>query len=232
MTQKDPLADLSWPGASVTPSPACSEAIRGVCTKGLENKRGVSATGRALLTLGLCVALIGLYSWHGMSEHASPVVRTALFGAIGWFGAQTLLVFATLARPPGKRGSRQLRLAMLIAVPVLFTIYLALTSTETFAFARFSHGAPAAHAIGCGFVALFMGTLIAGAALVAWRRTDPYNPGLSGATIGMVAGLASGSGMSVACASHEALHACFAHGAIVVALSVAGFALGRRFLTP
>jgi hypothetical protein len=81
-------------------------------------------------------------------------------------------------------------------------------------------------------VALFFGALIAGGALVAWRRTDPYNPGISGAMIGLVAGLASGSGMSIACASHEVVHSCVAHGAVVFALALAGFGLGRRLLAP
>jgi Negative regulator of sigma F len=232
MTNKDPLAELPWPGATVTPSEGCSRAIHGVCTKGLSKARGVSAMGRALLTLGLSVFLIGAYSWHGMTDHPSPVVRTALFGAVGWFGAQTVLVFATLAKPPGKRGSRALRLGLLFGIPVLFMGYLALISDEHFAFAKFSHGAPAAHAIGCGVVALIMGALIAGGALVAWRKTDPYNPGISGAMVGMVAGLASGSGMSVACASHEAFHSFFAHGMVVFALALAGFGLGRRLLPP
>ena len=233
MTQKDPLADLAWPGATVTPSSACSEAIRGTCTKGLCKKRGISATGRALVTLGLSVLLIGYYTWYAVTDHRpSGVVSTALYGAMGWLGAQALLVFFSLVRPPGKRGSRALRLGLLIGLPVLFVGYLALVSTEHFAFAKFAQGYSGGHALGCGLVALVMGAIVAGGAMVAWRGTDPYNPGLSGATIGVVAGLASGTGMTVACPSHEAFHACFAHGLIVFALAVAGFGLGRRLLPP
>lgn len=233
MTQKDPLADLPWPGATVTPSETCSQAIRGACTKGLCPKRGVSAVGRALLTLGLSVMLIGYYTWYAVADHRpSALVRTAVLGAMGWLGAQALLVFVTLVRPPGKRGSRALRLGILFGVPLLFIAYLGLVSTEHFAFAKFAQGSPAGHAVGCGLVALFFGALIAGGALVAWRRTDPYNPGLSGAMIGLVAGLASGSGMSIACSSHEVFHSCIAHGAVVFALALAGFGLGRRLLAP
>jgi hypothetical protein len=196
-------------------------------------KRGVSATGRALMTLGLSVLLIAYYTWYALADHRpSALVRTAVLGAMGWLGAQALLIFATLARPPGKRGSRALRLGILFGVPVLFVAYLGLVSTEHFAFAKFTQGSPAGHAVGCGLVALFFGALIAGGALVAWRRTDPYNPGISGAMIGLVAGLASGSGMSIACASHEVFHSCIAHGAVVFALALAGFGLGRRLLAP
>jgi hypothetical protein len=233
MTQKDPLADLPWPGATVTPSETCSQAIRGACTKGLCPQRGVSAIGRALMTLGLSVLLIGYYTWYALADHRpSALVRTAVLGAMGWLGAQALLIFATLARPPGKRGSRALRLGILLGVPLLFVGYLGLVSNEHFSFTKFSHGSAAGHAIGCGLVALFFGALIAGGALVAWRRTDPYNPGISGAMIGLVAGLASGSGMSIACSSHEVFHSCIAHGAVVFALSLAGFGLGRRLLAP
>jgi hypothetical protein len=196
-------------------------------------KRGVSATGRALVTLGLSVLLLGYYTWYAITDNRpSGVVRTALFGAMGWLGAQALLVFVTLVRPPGKRGSRALRLGLVVGVPVLFIGYLALVSTEQFALAKFATGQPAGHALGCGLVALFLGALVASGAMVAWRGTDPYSPGLSGALIGVVGGIASGAGMTVACPSHEAFHACFAHGLVVFALAVAGFGLGRRLLPP
>jgi hypothetical protein len=185
------------------------------------------------MTLGLSVLLIVYYTWYAVADHRpSAVLRTAVLGAMGWLGAQALLIFVTLARPPGKRGSRALRLSILFGVPILFIGYLGLVSTEHFSFAKFAQGSPAGHALGCGLVALFFGALIAGGALVAWRRTDPYSPGISGAMIGMIAGLASGSGMSIACSSHEALHSCVAHGAIVFALALAGFGLGRRLLAP
>jgi hypothetical protein len=233
MTQKDPLADLPWPGATVTPSETCSQAIRGACTQGLCKKRGVSALGRALVTLGLSVLLVGYYTWYAIADHRpSAVVSTALFGALGWLGAQAVLMFVTLVRPPGKRGSRGMRLAILLAVPVLFMAYLALFATERFTFANFVRGYSGGHALGCGLVALFLGGLVAGGALFAWRRTDPYNPGISGAMIGMFGGIASGVGMSVACPSHEAFHACFAHGIGVFALALLGFGFGRRLLTP
>jgi hypothetical protein len=193
----------------------------------------VSATGRALVTLGLSVLLLAYYTWYAITDNRpSSVVRTALFGAMGWLGAQALLVFVTLVRPPGKRGSRALRLGLVVGVPVLFIGYLALVSTEQFALAKFATGQPAGHALGCGLVALFLGALVASGAMVAWRGTDPYSPGLSGALIGVVAGIASGAGMTVACPSHEAFHACFAHGLVVFALAVAGFGLGRRLLPP
>jgi predicted membrane channel-forming protein YqfA (hemolysin III family) len=234
MTQKDPLADIAWPGASVAPSAGCSESIRGTCTKGLCKQRGVSATVRAALTVGLSALLLLYYGWYALAEHprGSGVVHTAAFGALGWLGAQGVMVFLALARPPGKRGSRALRVALLVALPVLFVAYLAFISTEQFDLAKFSEASFAGHAAGCGAVALLFGALIAGGALVAWRHTDPYNPGLSGAIIGMVAGLASGSGMSIACGSHELWHSFVAHGAIVFVLSLAGFGLGRRLLAP
>lgn len=233
MTQKDPLAELPWPGATVTPSQACSEAIRGTCTKGLCKKRGVSATGRALLTLGLSVSLLVFYTWYAWTDQRpSSIVATALYGAMGWLGAQALLLFITLVRPPGKRGSRALRLGLVIGVPVLFVAYLGLVSTEHFALSKFTQPEYSGHALGCGLIALFMGGLVAGGALVAWRHTDPYSPGMSGAAIGVIAGISSGAGMTVACPSHEAFHSYIAHGLIVFALAALGFGLGRRLLPP
>jgi hypothetical protein len=233
MTQKDPLADLPWPGATVTPSETCSQAIRGTCTKGLCKERGVSPLMRSLLTLGLCVLVLGVYAFHAFTvNRSSAILRTALFGALGWFGAQAALVFATLGRPPGKGGSRNLRLGIILGTAALFTVYVVLSSTERFGLAKFAEPRFAGHAVVCGIVAIFFGLLITAGALIAWRRTDPYHPGLSGATVGLVAGLATGSGMTMACGSHEALHACFAHGLVVFALALVGFGLGRRLLAP
>jgi hypothetical protein len=185
------------------------------------------------VTLGLSALLLAYYVWFAWSERKpSGIEMTFLYGALGWLGAQALLVFVALVRPPGKSGSRALRLGLLLGVPVLFIGYLALASTEQFSFARFTSGYSGGHALGCGLVALVMGALVAGGAMFAWRGTDPYSPGLSGAMIGMVGGLASGAGVSVACPSHEAFHSCFAHGLIVFALAAAGFGLGRRLLPP
>jgi hypothetical protein len=233
MTQKDPLADIAWPGATVTPSETCSKAIRGTCTKGLCAKRGVSAAVRGAVTMGLCALLLVYYAWYAWTQRKpSGAEMTLLYGALGWLGAQAVLVFVALVRPPGKRGSRALRLGLLLGVPLVFVSYLALMSGEQLAFSKFTQGYSGGHAIGCGLVALVMGALVAGGAMFAWRGTDPYNPGLSGAMIGMVGGLASGAGLSVACPSHEAFHACFAHGLVVFALAAAGFGLGRRLLPP
>src|SRR5262249_24525109 len=110
--------------------------------------------------------------------------------------------------------------------------YVVLNSTERFGLDKFTEPRFAGHAVVCGLVAIFFGLLITAGALIAWRRTDPYHPGLSGATVGLVAGLATGSGMTMACGSHEALHACFAHGLVVFALALVGFGLGRRLLAP
>src|SRR5690242_11936747 len=137
MSQHDPLADLQWPSATVTPSESCSQAIRGACTQGLCAKRGVSALGRGAVTLFLSLLLLGYYTYYAMTDHRpSPVLRTALFGALGWLVAQGIVVFVTLVRPPGKRGSRWLRVGLVVGVPLLFMGYLALHAREHMAFAR------------------------------------------------------------------------------------------------
>jgi hypothetical protein len=233
MTQKDPLAELPWPAATVAPSDECARAIRGACTRDLCPARRMSTAARAGVTLALSVLLLGFYTWFAATnQRLTGVASTMLYGATGWLGAQAVLVFLTLVRPPGKRGPALLRIALLAGIPLVFMAYLAFTSTERFGLAQFTQAYPAGHAIGCGLLALAFGAIVAGGAMVAWRKTDPHSPGLSGAAIGMVGGLASGAGINVACPSHEALHVCFAHGLIVFVLAIAGFGVGRRLLSP
>ena len=79
-TQKDPLADLQWPGASVAPSEDCSKAIRGACTQGLCPKRGLSAMTRGLVTLGLSLLLLGYYVFYAVTDQRpSAIVSAALY---------------------------------------------------------------------------------------------------------------------------------------------------------
>jgi hypothetical protein len=163
---------------------------------------------------------------------AQATLSSALYGAGGWAIIQTLVLVFGLARPPGRKPARALRLVIAVVVPVLFLGYLAATASSWMTFERFSQGASASHAVGCGLMSLFLGALVSGGVLLLWRGTDPLTPGLSGALVGLVGGLGGAVAVGIACPSHEAWHMGCSHGLGVIALVFLGGAVGRRLLSP
>ncbi len=227
----DPLADLPWPKPEA-PREEVSAAIRSACTKNLCPMKGMTASTRLTLCLALSsfVAVAGF--WFGIRHHRSDLgLRTGVYGALGWAIVQAVVLFVGFS--PGRgRGSRTLRLALAVAVPVLFLGYLTYSAWSYVPFAQFSHGARADHAWSCGLIALTFGALVSGGVLLAWRGTDPLTPRLSGTLAGLIGGVGGALAVGIGCPSHEAWHLWMAHGLIVIALGFMGFGAGRRLLAP
>ena len=232
MSEVDPLADLTFRAPSA-PSAAVSDAICRHCTKGTESGRGASAGKRILLSLLVATPVIGLALWAVAAHGGTDLpLEAALYGGLGWAVVQAFVLVAGLGRPPGRRPAATLRLVIAVLVPVAFLGYVAATSTGVMPFGEFVSGESGRHVVRCGLASLFLGALVSGGVLLLWRRTDPLTPGLSGALVGLVGGLSGGVTMGIACPSHEAWHACFAHGLTVVGLVALGGAMGRRLLAP
>jgi hypothetical protein len=232
----DPSSDLDalfQSRAPVEPPKAVSDAICRHCTKSLHSGRGASAEKRVLFSLLISGGLTGLLIGIGIVRgSAGATLSSALYGAAGWAVIQAFVLFFGLARPPGRKPARAVRLVIAVVVPILFLGYLALTASGRLPFETFSQGATASHAVGCGLVSLFLGALVSGGVLLLWRGTDPLTPGLSGALVGLVGGLGGAVAIGIACPSHEAWHLGCSHGLGVVALVFLGGAVGRRLLSP
>jgi hypothetical protein len=232
LSEQDPLADLPWPKPAV-PSASVSEAIHQSCTKGLGSRACASARRRAALSLLFPVLTVGIFSWLAVITNVPEgALRAGLYGAIGWAVVLSAVLIVGLARPPGRRPARMVRLVIAVLVPIAFFVYLALTASGRVSFDSFSQGAMASHAVGCGALCLVIGAIVTGAVLLLWRRTDPLTPGISGALVGLTGGMGSALALGVACPSHEAWHLGFSHGLVVVALVILGGAVGRRLLAP
>lgn len=234
-TDSDDADDLPWHSLQApTPCSEVSAKIKTECTRGLCQKRGMTATKRAVLSLALSGGVLAflLYVALSRSEQPDGALRAALFGAAGWAIVQAAVLFVGLATPPGKRVSRTARLAIAVAVPVLFLAYLAFAAQHRLPVGEFlSHG-HAGYAVGCGLHALLFSAIAAGGTLFVWRGTDPLTPGLSGALAGLVGGLGGAAAIGVACPSGETWHLWIGHGAIVIALMVGGWLFGRRWMAP
>ena len=227
------LDDLFRGHVPVEPPKAVSDAICRHCTKSLHSGRGASAHQRVMLSLlisGTVTALLVALSVAKGS--AGATLSSALYGAAGWAIVQALVLFFALARPPGRKPARAVRLVIAVVVPIVFLGYLAFTSSGRLPFETFSQGATASHAVGCGLVSLFLGALVSGGVLLLWRGTDPLTPGISGAFVGLVGGLGGAIAVGMACPSQEAWHLGCSHGLGVIALMFLGGAVGRRLLAP
>lgn len=229
----DPLADLPWPKPEA-PREEVSRAICGACTKNLCPVKSMSAATRLTLCLALSTFVATVGYWFGIRHHRSELgLRTGVYGALGWAIVQAAVLFVGFgATRRGALGSRTLRLALAVAVPVLFLGYLTYSAWSYVPFAQFSHGPRADHAFHCGLVALTFGALVSGGVLFAWRGTDPLTPRISGTLAGLIGGVGGALAVGIGCPSHEAYHLWFSHGLIVLALGLAGCLAGRRLLAP
>lgn len=232
MPKPDPLADLPWPKPEA-PSEDVSAKICGACTKNLCAKRGLSSGTRLSLCIGVSslVAIVGYV--FGIRHHRSELgLRAGLVGAVVWALVQAAVLAIGFAPRRGLLGSRSVRVALAVLVPVLFVAYLTYSAWSYVPFEQFSHGARATHAVSCGLIALCFGAVVGGSVLLAWRGTDPVTPRLSGTLAGLVGGVGGALAVGIGCPSHEAWHLWTAHGLIVLALGCIGFAAGRRLLAP
>jgi hypothetical protein len=223
----DPLSRVSLLDAPIV-RPGVSEAIHRHCTEGLASARGLDVKWRLALS---ALVLIGVAAWLAVGGETAHDTRAALFGALGWgvvlFGA----LCVGLGKPPGRRVRRERRALLALLLPLGFLAYLLLDSSVRLPFVEFLRG-PVEMAARCGINALLGSTLGTGVILWLWRRTDPMSPEVSGALIGLVAGIAGAVGIGIGCSNDEAWHLLAGHGLGVIALSVAGAWLGRRWLAP
>jgi hypothetical protein len=232
MPKPDPLADLPWPKPEA-PGEAVSAKICSACTKNLCPGRGLSALSR----LCLCLAVSGIVAsfgyWFGVRHQRSELgLRTGVYGAVAWGLVQAAVLYVGFAPRRGLLGSRSVRVAVAVLLPVLFLGYLSYAAWSYVPFEQFSQGPRASHAFFCGLIALGFGAIVGGSVLLAWRGTNPITPRLSGTLAGFVGGVGGALAVGIGCPSHEAWHLWTAHGLIVLALGLMGFGAGRRLLAP
>lgn len=228
----DELSKLPWREPS-PPRPEVSDAIRKHCTRGICARRSLSAMQRVGLSLLLVAGVVGVLLVLGASrDHAEGALRSALFGAAGWGIVMSAVLLVGLARPPGRRLSRTLRLIVALSVPIMFLAYLSFSASGSLSLGSFLHEGEADHALGCGLHALLFGAIVAGGTLFIWRGTDPVTPGISGALAGLVGGLAGAVAIGAACPTGSTWHLWLGHGATVLVLVAAGWLAGRRWLSP
>lgn len=216
--------------ANLTPSPELRAAVHAHCTKDLRPKRGLSRGARlglsALLGIG-AVVLLGLVGGRSPSTMSAALLGVAAWGAV--LGGVLLLGLRSTGTC---RASSAPRWALLLMLPLAFCGGLLLFGTHVLPLADFFGTEHVLSILPCGSVALATGALVSGGIMLLWRHTDPFSPGLSGALVGLLGGLAGAVGIGFACPNAEAWHMCIGHGLTLAAVGSLGWLLGRQLLAP
>lgn len=225
--------EFAWP-AALQPPESVGDAIRRACTSDLERKSPVDAVRRVLLSVlisgGLFATLLAI-GW--MRHPPEKAVLMALLGALAWGLIQASVLFVGHGRPPGLRSGKVLRWAAVLAVPAIFLVHLTLTTGSALSFHDFLEVQRSVRStVVCGIHALLFGAWASIALFALWRRTDPFNPRLTGALTGLAGGLVGAIALDMTCTNDEAWHLWLGHGATLMAFVIAGWFAGRKWLSP
>lgn len=228
---RDSLPELPFEPRHPAPPEHLCTAIRQRVRQDLCPVRCLSKTRRVALSavlIGFVIAVLALVS---PTETVGQFTRNALLGAAGWALVTVFVLMAGVAQSTAR--ARPVQVALTLGLPVLFLAFLAVSHTNWLSFGEFfSHAGRREGAFYCGLVALALGATAAGGVLYVWRRTDPWNPGWSGALAGLVGGLAGALSVGLVCPGREGWHLWIGHGLSVLALALLGASVGRRVLSP
>lgn len=217
--------------AEPMPRAQLSDAIRDEVHRDLAPVRALTRSARVAWSMLLLAAIVIAYAALKVGDGVHGVTRGAAFGTIGW----AIVVIGVLMSGLGRFGARTrwLQMGMACVVPFGFLGYLALLSNEWVPWPEFiAHETHTQSAFACGSVAVGFGVLATASVLFIWRRTDPFNPGWSGALLGLVGGLGGAASVGLVCPWREGWHLWLGHGAGVLVLCALGAWLGRRSMTP
>lgn len=178
-------------------------------------------------------ALLYLTSLRQMQQvQHSQWVRLGLLAAGGWAITFATVLFAGLYPPPGRRASRRTRRILIALSGVGLFAYLASLATNFSPLSLQFTAGPLSDLARCGTSATLGGGVIALGMLSLWRRTDPFDPGVTGAVVGLLGGLAGTLALGEVCPNHDGWHLWFGHGLAVLVVTLMGLLVGRRWLAP
>lgn len=216
--------------ARLEPPRQVSESIRQRVAANLQSQRGPS--GRTRWLMGLAGVVVAMFAVGIMAAEQAALAPQRAFAilllGISLVGVATFVGLGRTGGVPVSVGTRT-ALALLPPLGFLLVVWLA---HDVMPLEALSSAPMEASTAGC----LMHGALLAALPLVmlvlAWRRTDPFTPRLTGALIGGWAGLTGAVGLTVACPSTELFHVAVGHGGALVGGALIGLWLGRRFLSP
>lgn len=200
-------------------------AIRSEATP---NRQELGRRNVILLATGAVVALAVFFGFGGMHVDERPKLLVAAT-CLGWVAAAAVALQLSFVRRRSMLGRPTAWLVALIASAPLFLFAWKLAVTSRFGAAMMERW-PDRDGYKCLGLTLGMGVALLAVLTAARRRTDPVRPGITGAALGMAAGIAAGALVDLWCPVAHWLHLLRGHILPLVALAALGALAGRRFV--
>ncbi len=220
--ERDSLPELSFDGPSAEIGASIREQVAAdlseVAPRSLQTRIAHAAAATVIVGT-LTYPSFGPAAFSGVFENVSKL-------AIGAGLAVLAVVVSSVAFAPQLQSvGRDTRILGVVGAIAAWSLYM-------FALVAEVDWASASTAGGCAARSLVGGLLAAGAFTWVWRKTDPWNPGLSGALIGTSAGVIASVCVGIVCAGGHGGHVLTGHWLAVPVLAAAGYLVSRRVLAP
>lgn len=164
----------------------------------------------------IALAALGL-GIRGDIADSAVVARVVVWSALGAIALLSVLRPRARGLPPGARVVQ----LCLVAVPILYAAAV-LAIPRSAALHPGLPGAP----YGCIALSILLAAVPLALAAVFLRRTFLSLPGLRGAAVGAVCGVAGAAGLHAHCSVETTLHLLLGHGTGIVVCALIGAALG------
>jgi Negative regulator of sigma F len=221
---------MTPPGSPGSLPPALRERVLGAVRERPAATRRAGLRGRAVvLSLSFSLAALAVCV-RGVDLEQRPrgaVVAGTIWGVF----VLALVVRAMIARRGGALWpSRGALRAVIVGVPASLALFPPLAATLWP-----QPGGPVGgfvQAAWCVVASALLGSAALAGLLVAYRKSDPVNPGLSGAALGALAGAWVALSQQMQCPYGDARHTLLTHVLPTLLLSGLGWLLGRYALDP
>jgi len=205
-----------------------SRILAAVRARPAPTRRALLLQNGLLLAAGVAVALAVFFYFDGVRVYARPTLLVAVTSS-GWFVAAVVATRIAFSRGRSMLGRPTAWLvALVVGAPILLLAWkLAVTAPFGPQMMVWWDDKPGYLCLemnlGIGFVLLAVFT-------AARRRSDPLRPGITGAALGMAAGIAAGVLVDLWCPVAHVEHLLRGHILPLVLLAALGALLGRCFI--
>jgi hypothetical protein len=205
-----------------------SRILAAVRAEPAPTRRATLLQNALLLAAGVAVALAIFFYKGGVRVYARPTLLVAATSS-GWLVAAAVATRIAFARGRSMLGRPTAWLVALVVGAPFLLLAWKLAVTVPFG-PQMMVWWDAKEGYRCLGMNLGIGFVLLAVFTAARRRSDPLRPGITGAALGMAAGIAAGGLVDLWCPVAHVTHLLRGHILPLVALAVLGALLGRCFV--